>query len=225
MRVVGYEMGRMIALFPSEEIRPWNGLYIPRAAKAVQQRYGFVSTPDFSKPLADLDREGYKFAHGRFEHGGNEILIGEFGFYSDGISVTCLDTAQSDLVWDDLLAWAQDTLGMRSFTREPRRYYRSQIVVEFDRKPAGLVTQFSQIAAIVQNAMAETVPHREPIDLFTIAFGMDVTKIPGLAPVPFSLERKLGAPFEFERYFSQASLPTRIHLEALGAIEAILSPT
>ncbi|MPY74887.1 MAG: hypothetical protein GEU87_11540 [Alphaproteobacteria bacterium] len=215
----------MIALFPSEEIRPQNGLYIPRSAKAVQQRYGFVSTPDFSRPLEELDREGYKFAHGQFEHDGKEILIGEFGFFSDGISVTCLDTALSDLVWNDLLAWAQNTLGMRAFIREPRRYYRSQVVVEFDQKLAGLVANFAAIATIVQNAMTETVAHRQPIDLFSIAFGMDVTKIPGLTPVPFTLERKVGAPFEFERFFSQASLPTRVHIEALRAIEASLSTT
>lgn len=223
MKIVGHEMGRSILLFPAEEIRPNTGIYIPTVMKALQDRYGFMKPPDISRPMAELDREGYKFGHGKIEIDGQTILIGEFGIFSDGISVSCFDTEQADKVWDDIYAWSQDFLGFRKFIREPHRFYRSQLVVEFEQHLSGLVANFSAMADLVGEAMSDTVQHRENIEFVRIAFGMDTTKIPGLPPVPFSIERKIGASFESERYFCEASLPTRTHIETLQRIESSLS--
>jgi hypothetical protein len=40
-------------------------------------------------------------------------------------------------------------------------------------------------------------------------------------PMPFSIERRLGVPFEENVFYCKAPVPTKIHLSALTAIEAL----
>ncbi|MGF1623283.1 MAG: hypothetical protein ACFCVH_00255 [Alphaproteobacteria bacterium] len=222
MKLIGHETGRLIVLFPAEEIRPHSGMYLPYVQAELNQRYGFIKQPDLSRPIEELDRDGYKFGHGRAVIDGRLIAIIEFAIYNDGIVINCNRTDDAELIWSDLMEWSKDALGIREFTREPRKLYRSVLIVEFENQMSSLLKDFADIKYIVEDALTNT-PHRGDVDFVSISFGLDPTKIPGLSPPPFVIERRGGSPYEQNRYFCQAPLPTQAHINALERLEIALS--
>ncbi|WP_176342372.1 hypothetical protein, partial [Oceanibaculum nanhaiense] len=97
------------------------------------------------------------------------------------------------------------------------------IVVEFEKNIENLFVNFSTISGIVGESMKYTPHKNENIGFIRFAIGADNTKIAGLNPVPFTIERRVGSPFEHNRFFCEAPLPTDKHVKALEAIETRLS--
>jgi hypothetical protein len=223
MKIIGYDTGRLIALFPVEEIRPHAGLYVPIVQSALIQRYGFLSQPDLSRPIEEIERDGFKFGQGRAIIDGKLIRVGEFAFYNDGVVVHCHRTEDAEMIWNDMLEWSKTAMGFRGFARPPRLLYRSIVIVEFENNLSKLLNGFQELRQIVDDTLKHNTPYEASSDFVSFSIGVDPTKIPGLSPVPFTIDRRAGSPFEDNRYYCQASLPTRVHTTALERIEALVS--
>lgn len=218
MNLIGLELGRVIILFGGEEIRPRQGIPILKAVTAVKDRYQFLSAPDISIPISQVEKDGYRFEGGVFEFDGEEVAIRELGIYNDGISVTAYDTSFAEAFLDDFLGWATTSLGLRSFEKAPRRLYRSQLVVEFSKPLAKSLKNFSAISAALEDSLG-----CRPVDISRIDFAVDPTQLTGsFKPTPFSIERRVNYPYEDERYFCEAPLSTRAHVQVLKSLEAAL---
>lgn len=219
MKFIGHQLGRIIVLFPTEEVRPTKGVPMLDMLTGIKERYKFVKLPDVNNPTFDPNKEGHAFKSGSFLYKEEKIAIDEFTIYNDGISVSCFHTKFADAFFEDVILWAKETFDLREFAREPRKIYRSQIVVEFDKSLNQLVKDFSVISHLVQLAYSQYTGHDNPINLNRIDFRMDDTKVRGVTPVSFGIERRIDISHDTERYISEASIPSDPHLQLLQSIE------
>ena len=220
MNFIGHELGRIIVLFPMEEIRPETGIPALELIGEIVKRYKFAKPPNLNKTALEVSREGSSFELGSFVFEGKSTSVTEFTIYNDGISVSCHDTAHAEAFFYDILTWARETFGLKEFVREPRRIYRSQVIVEFEKSLNQLIQSFSDISNLINLTYSQHTEHDAPINLNRIDFRMDDTKIPGMMkPISFILERRIGASHETERYISEAPVSSRAHVQLLQSIE------
>ena len=222
MRVVGHNLGRLIVLFPQEEVRPVRGVPTAAAMASVRDRYNFLHMPDLARPVADLEQQGYQFSDGSFIHDDGEFKIGEFTIYGDGISVSSYVTETAELFFDDFIGWAMNEFQVRPFIHVPSRIYRSQITVCFAKPLSCILWGFDAFSKTLSTALNEHAGTSSSVDLVRIGVGIDELKDGGIGYVPFSLERRNQVPFEEEWYFSEAPLPSKTHLGLLGELETIM---
>lgn len=222
MKLIGHQLGRIILLFPPEQIRPTRGIPIKDTIAAVQNRYNFVNVPDLTKPIAEFERNGYQFINGKIILDAKEYVINEFTVYNDGVSISSVDTEYSDWFLEDFVRWAQDKLEYRPFLQEPTKIFRSQVTVSFDKPLSNIIKNFDAFSQALSLAIENVIEKPVSTNLLRIDFGIDDTGVGGIKPVPFSLERRIGVPSNKEWFISEAPLPSKTHLELLEELEAAI---
>ncbi len=220
MKVIGHALGRVVILFPAEEIRPIRGTPLVDAIANVKERYGFLHVPDLSMPTAQLEQEGFQFSDGRLVCNGEELIIREFSLYNGAISVGSYDTSVADLFLEEFLMWARETFQVRPFVRAPQKIYTSQVTVCFAQPLSGMLKGFTEFSESLSESLTLYAGISGRSDLTRISFGVDQTAAGANNAGLFSLERRTQIPFEEEWYFSEAALPSGAHVQLLEELEA-----
>jgi len=223
MRIINYEASRVTALFPLEEVLPLSGINDRELIDAVTKRYGFLRSPDLAKD--DIAKDGYKFASGHFSFQNAVFIISEFSIFRDGLVVLAATTDGSEAFMDDVIEFTRRVFSFRDFETAPRRYFQSQIVVEFDRPPEKLLKTLSEITAAVSEPLSEIYGMEVPMEFARLDFDFDKMRSPNPAPQivhRFIIERRLGVPFNKQRFFCAAPMRTENHIEVLEKIERLI---
>jgi hypothetical protein len=223
MKLINTEQARVVRLVPLEDIRPQGGTHITTALRKVTERYEFVYSPDLRRPWEDIEKEGFKFRVGKMIHGNNEVSVGEFALYSDGLVVTTFTTDEGELFLTDLTAWAKKELGFRDLNpARVRTLYLSNVIVEFESSPNSLVNKFSLLSETLTTVLQKTYGIETPVQLSQ--FGMNIDRTSSVVPNigHFSLERRVNQPYSTNRFFSSAPLKTKDHLAFLETMESTL---
>ena len=222
MRVITNEAGRAIQRLNPDEVRPAGGYYVPDIIRLISERYGFGHQPS----VEDVRKTGAVFREGRLIAGTRKINIGEIGIYNDSVIATSEDTESSDFILNDILAWAQQSIGLRRPQNQQLRLYENALVVEFD---TSLEKSFSIFDATKRSfeKMLVTLYGEGPVVApyrFAIAVDSMVSRIPpGLQfGLQFQIERRIGVPFSLNRFYSVAPLRTKMHVELLEEFEKAL---
>lgn len=179
-----------------------------------------VSTYNFSKKPSsptDLDEtKALAFIGGMYQIRDEIFIDTDLRIYNDGFVA---DTRSST---EDTDAFLKDALEM--FSKEfalpyrpdmiRRRLYHSELTV---RTSQALYTLNPKLGRIIQKLSQHD--GYANLDLAGIAFWSDSMPI---GVIPFRFERKLGASFSENRYYSAASLSTSDHFSVLQELENIL---
>jgi hypothetical protein len=220
MKIISYENAKNVMLFPTEEMRPDNGSDYGFLVMRIAERYGFKSIPDVNKSFRDLTGSPLTFSQGRFEDG----AIKEFAVYPEGLVVDGLQTSTCMDFLDDVLDFSYSELGLKTIISQPRHYYSSTVVVEFENSIDLMIRKFDRIKELASRLLKNRRGIDQPVSAFRLGFGVDRLALPAnTAASDFVIERRANVPFTQNRYFSDAPLPTDEHLEFLEAIEAILN--
>jgi len=184
----------------------------------MKQRYAFLNTPDLSTAREELAKTGYKFQTGQFEHNGKKDNILDFAVYTDGLVANAATTETAEAFLDNVIRMMRVEFGFRDFSTKPQRYFLSNLIVEFDRPFAKVLSQFNKISKAISQRIEQTYQISVPMSLARLDFEIDKTLIkPTIAR--FNIDRRLGIPFDKERYFSGAPLRTSDHISVLEEIE------
>jgi hypothetical protein len=222
MRLIGTENGRVILLFPIEEMRPLRGLVLADSVGLLTDRYQFAYPPDLSR-WENVQNNPLLFRSGKLEKNGCTLAIGELGVYSDGISVNASSTEVAEEVLTDLLDWSKSALGMRELQRPARKTYHSTVVVEFDHDVGALFFRYARICSFLSDSLKATYNTDNQIMLNRLAFSQDPTKTPPSSLAgEFVIERRVNYPYEVNRFFCSAPLPTDEHVRLLQQIETVM---
>lgn len=220
MNLISTEHGQSLQIFVAEEIRPPSGLYLPDVIRQISERYAFaiVPPPNYDTIL----KEGARYKEGRLMAPGRIISIKDLGFFNDGVLVAASNTDDSEFVLNELIAWAAQNFGIREpQTKLPRRFF-SSVVVEFDIELSRALTLFDELRKGFSSAIEEYYDIDPEVNASRIALAADPTKLPPQTAFEISIERRLGRPYEENRYFSTAPLPTAAHLDLLESFERCL---
>src|SRR5262249_30267200 len=139
----------------------------------------------------------------------------------DGIVVNAPTTDIAEAFLDDIVPYMQEQFQFRDFITIPRRYFQSQIVVEFDRSPAKLIQHFEKITSSISKRLIDTYALEIPMNFMRLDFDFDRTKtnVPALVQKLF-IERRVSVPFDKERFYCAAPLRTADHAALLSEIES-----
>ena len=224
MRVISLESGRVTLLFPFEETVPLGGVDGPVVVNAITEKYNFARPPDLSVPREELNKNGIKFENGRIDFEGGRVNIGSFTVYSDGIVVEANTTERASAFLDELIPWLRSKFGFRDFTTPTKQYFLSQIVVEFDRPIAKLISGYEKMATAINSELSQIYGQIQgPMDFARLDFEFDRATTGLQTPIPrFILERRAGVSFAQERYFAGAPMQTSRHIAVLESIENLV---
>lgn len=177
--------------------------------------YNFSKAPasaqdfDETKALAFLD--------GSFQFDSAGAIGVDLRIYNDGfVADTRTSTRASDSFLDDLLRGAASQFKLEYKPAKIRkRLYLSDVSLKCDKSLEDACPKLSAFADRVSTALGR------PTKFSSVAWWTD----PEIqtASVQFRFERKHGAAFSDQRYYSVAPLPTDDHLQLLQELENILS--
>ena len=220
MKLLSIANSRSTWLFPFPDLNPRGKSLLPILQPLVE-RYKFFKFPQKPEELIKVDH--FEFNEGLYKTGpGNEIAIGSFRIYNDGLVVdTRSSTTDGDAFLHDLLAWGSENLGLLPYSGiSIRKLYISEVNVYLDH-PLNLIkpgiTEFT-------DRLADHNIGYGPFsfEVSGIAFGQDPEKVQGRATT-FRLERVVTAPFSENRFYSVAPFPTETHLALLERLEKTLT--
>jgi hypothetical protein len=216
MKVYTVEGARVLDLVPLEELRPPGGVYIPDLIKGTAERYRFINGP---ANLAEAGRSGAKFETGKFVIDGTVEVIKELSIHSDGFIADCLSTRAADRVLDDFFEWATQEFRLRERQRPAQRTYTSAMTVDFEKAVEPALGKIIEIGTLLSKALTATYGWKYEYNLHRLGFEVDPKTVPQFRQTQFFIERKVGAPFSQNRYYSLAQLPTEVHQQLLETIE------
>jgi len=214
MEITAVLLARIVAFIEVQELNPKGKAYNPDIAAALVKRFNFQVYP--TKPEDFDESKGVQFAEGKFAEG----TIDRMQIFTHGLMVdTRLSTDVSEKLLYDTLHWTKSELGLHFDERMiKRKGYGSQLTFESEMKMSQLNPEVGRISEAISSkltaAMGQTVTY-EPTALL---FNLDQSQSK-LMPGVFSIERRADIPFSDKKYFSNAPLATRDHIELLKAFE------
>lgn len=223
MKFVSCDAARATVLFPIEEILPLDGFDSSSLFDAIAARYEFSLGPDLAIPREE------RASIARFESGcvavgeDGKVDVYEFSIFADGFVVGSSRTEHAVAFVADLMEWLCKEHGFRQPSTVPETILSSQLVVEFEKPLSGLIKLHDKIGREISDAVGNVFGAPVPMQVARIDFGFDSIGLKAAHQIPsFYLERRAGAPYSSERYFSLAPMSTVKHLETLEAIEKLI---
>ncbi len=213
VQLIGFEATRITSLFLASfgQKQP----YWPKLVSSLVERYHFISYP---MRMEDIEQTKVTFRQGVFDG----AAIEEFNVYPDGVAA--ISKSNSDVVdgfLGDLYEWLDQQNVARIKTHKIDKSYDSRLVfrsdVDIPRKLCGA----EKVAKMVSAALAKSTDFEAAYQATGFSLSANAFGFPGLKPTDFRIERKTGAPFESDMYYSAAPLPTNEHLKILNTLEAL----
>ncbi|MEI7668533.1 MAG: hypothetical protein WCJ33_00420 [Pseudomonadota bacterium] len=218
MKIISHELGKVLRLFVADEIHPAQGINLPDLINGIAQRYNFLP-PDLSSD----NKGGREFKYGKININGDLINISSLTIYSEAVAVNIGDTSKSLIVINDLFDWLQSEFKFRKPVTQPKDFYESHLVVEFDSDLDNFIKPFAKISKLLSTLINETYDISVKVDFSGFAISADSTLLPSyLTPIfnnNFTINRRIGIAFSQNRYYCTAPFPTDKHIKLLENVE------
>lgn len=212
------------AAFRALKPRLFDPVFPLELVEFVKERYDFKQVPT----VQELASGPANFMLGKLTAGEHSITVEQLSVVYVGMQATSVSVAtrtstdDAELFLNDLIHRIADGYGLDSGEVFPRAYH-SQVEFAFERSLAGqfeeLVRIGHEITEFIKGYGKEDCPEFE-FGGFSMHF--DTTKPQSMPiPTPFAVERRVGAPYEENKYFSQGPLKTKHHVDVLRLLEEI----
>jgi hypothetical protein len=214
LNLLSVESSRLTSLFLAS--RPQGQPPIPGGFAELVKRYSFAGFPT---KLDELDSTRVAFRLGSFEGIGIDALE----IYPDGVIVSAkAPTDVLDAFLNDLTQWMESALGLKRIeTQAINRNYESSILVQSDVNILKHLDALKPVRDLVSKSLHAAVGLELEFESFGISLAADHSRIAGMKPIPFRVERRAGIPFENNYFLSAAPLRTADHLKVLEKIERL----
>ncbi|SRR6266436_1402288 len=218
MELASILMARALAWIEPAELNPTGKVFYPDLVKALVTRYNFQQFPQKAE---DFDEsKGITFGTGKL----GESVIDQVVIYTYGIVLeTRTSTQESKRLLEEAFQWGAKELGLTYKPSMVKRWqYASQVT--FSSKVA--LTDASPAIQRLAKSMTENIAQLtgESLKCELTALLVDYDQLARKHPLGrFSIQRRENTPFFENKYFSDAPLPTDVHLKLLEQFEADLS--
>jgi hypothetical protein len=220
MELINVALARSIWLFDLNDLNPLGKSIFPDAFSWLAEKYAFDTYP---KTIGgtDPEKKGYLFKNGKFQRDEDSILV-NFSIYTDGlVAETWSSTEKGDLLLEEIL---RSTASRYGLTFRPdivrKKQYVSELTIRLEHSPGDLNEKMSRFSDLLNRLFTRhSLP---PFEFTGMVFAPD-TSATSYKPPGFIVERKQGASFADNRYWSKAPFPTKDHLFALGELEQLLA--
>lgn len=198
------------------DLNPRGKVFYPALVQAFVERYGFQVFP---QKLGDYDEnKGITFSEGRY----GDTTIEKVVIYTHGVILETRESTEvSRLVLENAFEWAAENLGLAYRGSQTIRYwqYYSQLTFNSKIQLSLLHPALQHLTDGISNAVERLSGERLIYEPVNLALNHDVM----LRKNPyggFTLQRREHIPFAEGKYFSDAPVPTDIHIQLLEKFEA-----
>ena len=209
-------LARALAYIETFDLAPRGKVFYPDFVRAVVERYKFQKFP---KAFEDFDEgKGIVFEEGKI---GNNV-IQKFTIFQTLLALeTRSSTADSKQIIEEMLTWGVAKFGLAYAPGMIKHFgYISDLTFYTDVPILGAACQpLIDLATKTGTALSEI--HKEPFEYYpaNLAVGHDpLARKNGIAP--FVITRRAESKWSENKYFSEAPLPTDVHIALLGEFEA-----
>jgi hypothetical protein len=214
MQVKAVLTARFLGFVEVATLNPEGKVFFPNFVSGLVEQFGFQKYP--TTPEQFDESKGVEFHEGRW--GG--INVPKLVIYNNGILVdTQSNTADSERIFMEGLEWAKKKFGI-TFTPEMvyRRRYLSDLVFS---TPTPILDGFDAINKLRMN-LSDMVASiiEERLNYAGIRLDVDFERYQRSAPMaPLTIQRRNDNAFSDNTYFSEAPLPTPLHVTLLEQYE------
>jgi hypothetical protein len=215
MEISAIILARVLYFVEGLELNPTGRVYFPDLVSALIERCGFQKFPQEFKDFDDT--KGVEFSEGKW----GDTVIETLKIYNTGLQLdTRVSTQESERVLKEALNWAIKEFGI---VYDPkmlsRKAYVSDLVFRTEVPILSSYTPFANLCERGQAAFATLSHDKSPWQpvIFTVQ-SEGVPRKPLNAA--FSIQRRAETMFSENKYFSEAPLPTDIHVDLLKRFEA-----
>jgi hypothetical protein len=223
------ESFRVIRASAFRALRPWlfDKIVPLELATAVKQEYGFIQAPSDASQL----NQPVDFHAGKFKYDDQTVAIEQFFVAYVGNKATSLGASTrlssdaSEAFLGHVIDWTARQYGLDKTEVLPRAYF-SQVEFVLSKTLSTQFLEFKGLSdAITEFVKGYGLTQCPPYELTGFSINFDFVKYDNLKPTPqpFAIERRAGAAFDENKYFSQAPLRTQDHKVVLEKLERILS--
>jgi hypothetical protein len=207
-------LARVLGYIEPIDLSPRGKIYFPEVVPELVKRYSFQKFP---KTLEDFDEsKGVEFLEGK---AGNKV-IQKFVIWNTLLVVeTRSNTAESKQILEEILAWGAEKFGLNYKPGMIKRFaYVSTLTFHSDAPILGASPALNKLATTTSEAVSEIWQEPVRYDPMIITLGHDpLARKYGIAN--FTIQRRAEARFSENKYFSEAPLPTDVHLKFLEQYE------
>jgi hypothetical protein len=220
MQLLSVGVARSVWLFDLNELNPTGKSLFPEILLWAGEKYSFQAFP---KTISEIDEKtkSYLFKMGQFHTQDGAINV-NLSFYNDGlVAESWASTAKTDEFLEDLIRSASQEYGLiyRPDMIRSKRYV-SELNARLDFGLNSINPRIARFSEMLSGMFrAHNLP---PFELTGMVFGLD-SSAHSYKPHGFTVERKLGAPFSENRFWSQSPFTTSDHLQALSEFENLLA--
>jgi hypothetical protein len=209
-------LARTLGYVEVYDLSPRGRVFVPDVVKGIVERYNFQRFP--AKP-EELDlAKGLVFEEGRIAN----KVIQKLSIFDTLIALeTRSNTDESKQIIEEMLTWAATKFKISYAPGSIKRHAYVSGVSFYSDVPAllNVGSPLDILAAKTSTALSDI--WQEPMDYQTvgIAVGHDILSRKN-AIAQFTLTRRSEARFSENKYYSEAPLPTDLHIALLGEFEA-----
>jgi len=200
------------------DLNPRGAVFYPDLTKALVARYNFQKFP---QKIEDFDEsKGITFGAGRL----GDTVIEQLIIYTYGIVLdTRISTQESRRLLEEAFEWGSKELGLMYKPGMVKRWqYASHVTFRSSAQMTSAGPAVKRLAASVATSVADTMAENLKYDLAILS--IDYDQLARKHPLGrFSIQRRENTPFSENKYFSDAPLPTDVHVRLLEQFEKDLS--
>lgn len=214
MKLSSITLARTLAYIEAFDLDPKGKAYLPDLVAGLAERYRFAKFP--SKPEDFNETNGITFEDGK---SGNKV-IQKFTIYNTLLVLeTRSSTADSQQIVDEMLVWGAAKFGL-SYSPGAIRHYAYVSGISFYSSASFLTVNPALQTLADRTSEALTEIWQEPIryEPVGIAVGHDPL-VRKYSIAQFTLTRRQEVPFSQNKYYSEAPLPTDLHIQLLEQFE------
>ncbi len=218
MELTSVLLARALAWVEPSDLNPRGAVFYPDLVKALVARYNFQKFPE---KFEDFDEsKGVAFGVGRL----GDTVIDQLVIYTYGIMLdTRSSTQESRRLLEEAFEWGRRE---QAFAYKPgmvRRWqYASQVTFRSTAPMTGANSAVGKLAAAVAKGVVDVMGEHLRYDLTFLT--VDYDQLTRKHPLGrFSIQRRDNTPFSENKYFSDAPLPTDLHIQLLEQFEKDLS--
>lgn len=214
MQVKAVVTARFLGFVEVATLNPKGNIFFPALVSGIVEQFGFQKYP--TTPEQFDESKGVEFNEGHW--GG--INVPKLIIYNNGILVdTQTDTAASERIFLEGLEWAKKKFGI-TFTPEMvyRRRYLSDLVFSTPTPILDGFDPINKLRAQLSGMMEAVLGER--LNYAGIRLDVDFERFQRPAPIaPLTIQRRNDYAFSDNTYFSEAPLPTPLHVSLLEQYE------
>lgn len=214
MKLSAILLAKTLAYIEIADLNSKGKIFLPEVLKGIGERYKFQKLPK----LEESEEKGFVFEQGKI---GNKVIHKFTIFQTLLVMETNSNTSDSKELIEEMLLWGVTKFGLIYEPNSIKRFaYISDLTFYSDVPILGAACQ-PLLDLATKTSEALTGIWQEPVQYYpaNLAIGHDpMARSHGIAP--FVITHRAESRYSENKYFSEAPLPTDMHIAFLESFEA-----